>query len=1334
MLKIYTFGILILTLGAFSTAFSQNFVSSNLPIVVITTEGQTISDEPKVNVKMGVIDNGPGNRNYYKNPNNNNQPDPFNHYYGTVGIEHRGSASQFFPKKPYGFETRDGTDKSVKVAMLGMPLESDWILNASYTDKTLMRDVLTYHLSNEMGMYASRTKYVELVLDGDYRGVYILMEKIKRDANRIDIASLKPTDNSGDALTGGYILKVDKNTGTPNAYWKSPYPANNLMEINVMVEYPKKDVLTTEQFEYIKNHFTDFEHTLNGPNFKDPTNGYAKYIDVNTFVDYFLLTELTYNIDAFRLSVFFYKDKDSRNSKIKMGPPWDYDHAYGNANYCNGWETNHWAYDFIREFCPQDDKQTPIWWSRLLQDREFCIKVRDRWQQLRQNQWTTNSIMNFVDQNAALLSESQVRNFQRWPLLGEWIWPNYYWGNTYEEEVTWFKNWTQQRLSWLDANLPRVGALANEPADCASVAKPTVSSPVNYCTGQNAVALNASGVNLKWYTQATGGTGGTTAPTPSTNSTGTTPYYVTQTIDNCESARAQIDVIVTNQAVAPSATTSVDYCQNQTATALTANGSNLKWYNAPFGGTGTTTAPTPSTATATLTSYFVSQTINGCESGRTQINVNVKNRPSAPHTVASLNYCQGQTALQLSASGTALQWYTTATGGVGELGAPIPSTNTVGTLSYFVSQTLNGCESERAQINVNVGTKTTAPTASNVEYCQGQTANPLSAVGNDLLWYTSSTGGESSITAPTPSTATPNILSYFVSQTISGCESNRTQVMVTIRSKPSIPDITNSPSYCQGDAASPLTPIGNSLKWYDSSSGGTGSTTAPTPSTASANLLSYYVSQTVNGCESSRTQLVVTIKSRPNIPEITSNPSYCQGDAASQLTAVGSSLKWYSGPSGGTGSTTAPTPSTANASLLSYYVSQTVNGCESNRTQVLVTIRVRPGLPVVSNTTYYYCQGDATAALSASGTSLKWYDSATGGTGNSTSPTPPSATAKTLSYYVSQTANNCESGRTLVSVVIKAKPTPPTVSGVINYTQGQTTSPLSATGSALKWYNSSLGGTGTFAAPTPSTATTGATTYYVSQTVNDCESDRAAINVQVSLPSQLTACIETRVFLEGAMNGNIMHTRLNQLGLLPGQSPVDAIAIKTVVGQPYKSTPWNYAGSESLTAYTPDVVDWVLLSVRTSPEEVTSTVFRTTGLLYKDGKVQANGVCPTLNPNQAYFVVVEHRNHIGAVSHDAVPIVNNKLTYDFTQHQSYIPAGLPASGQLQVGNVFCLFAGDAYKTSFSEINANDASIWIGENGKFGLYKPSDFNLDGEINANDNSIWRRNNGKFSGVRF
>jgi hypothetical protein len=1410
MLKLYFLSFFVLLVFIFSTTHAQDFESSNLPIVVINTEGQTIVDEPKVNVRMGIIDNGPGNRNYYRNPFNNNQPDPFNNYDGTIGIEFRGSSSQSFNKKPYGFETRElNSTTSKKVSLLGMPAESDWILNATYNDKSLIRDVLTYHLSNQMGMYASRTKYVELVMDGVYQGIYILMERIKRDAGRVDIASLKTTDNSGDALTGGYILKIDKSTGTPNGQWKSPYPAANNMGLYVLVDYPKLTNLTSTQLSYIQNHVTNFEHSLQSPDFKDPNNGYAKYIDVNTFVDYLLLTELTHNPDAYALSTFFYKDRDSRNAKIKMGPPWDYNHAYGNANYCRGWETNTWTFLTTKLYCQDAGSQVPFWWERLLEDRDFCVKVRDRWKQLRQNQWTNNNINQFVDQNATLLNEAQTRNFQRWPILGEWTWPNYYYGNTYQEEVDWLKNWTKDRLIWLDANIPRIGVLNQEVVDCASIAKPGVVSPINYCQGQTSIPLTANGVNLKWYSFASDGEGSSTAPTPSTASIGTTSYFVSQTIGECESSRAQIDVTVGTKPTAPSAN-NVEYCQGQTASALTANGTNLKWYTSSSGGESSTTAPVPPTNSPNLLSYFVAQSTNDCESDRTPIIVTVKVRPSKPQVTTSLSYCQGQianelsasgsnlkwydsaindigntsaptpstdsagsisyyvsqttntcesdraqisvtingkpsapttnnvaycegkTAAQLTANGTALKWYTTADSGESNATPPTPVTSSVGLMSYFVSQTINGCESDRAQVTVTVNAKPAPPTASNVTYCQQERATPLTANGSELKWYTTPDEDNGSFVAPIPSTTANTVLSYFVSQTVNGCESNRTQINVSVKVKPSPPQTTANVSYCQGQAASVLLASGTNLKWYGTPTEGIGSTNTPTQSTATEGTFFHFVTQTINGCESDRTQINVRIKATPE-PPTANNAEYCQGQAASQLTATGTELKWYNAQVGGGSTSIAPTPSTSSAGNFNYFVSQTANGCESSRTQLIINVKAKPTKPqVVSSTSY--CQGQTTAQLSAVGANLKWYTTATGGTANLTAPTPISTTAGTVSHFVSQSVNNCESDRAQVSVVIFAKPDKPTTSAVVKYTQGQTASPLIATGVNLKWYTTANGGTASSTSPLPSTNSVGTTTYFVSQTVNDCESDRAQTEVQVSLPTTTTTCISTKVFLEGALSGTTMSTRLSQLGLLPGQSPANALAMATPAGQPYKTAPWNYNGNESLDGYTNDIVDWVLVSLRISPQDPSTTIYKTAAILRKDGVVSMVSGCPTLKTGQAVYVAVEHRNHIGAVSHEAVSALNGEITYDFTKNQSYIPPSVPASGQLQVGSVFCLIAADGSKASFSEINANDASVWQSDNGKFGVYRLSDFNLDGEINANDGSIWRRNNGKFSGVRF
>ena len=162
-----------------------SFTSSNLPIVVINTHGQQIPDDYKIIADMGIIYNGEGVR--------NNLTDPFNNYNGKIGIEIRGSSSQMFPKKQYAVETKDANGNDLDVSLLGFPPEEDWILYAPYNDKSLIRDVLVYKLANDMGRYASRSKFCELVLNGEYMGIYVLFEKIKRDANRVNIKKMEPT-------------------------------------------------------------------------------------------------------------------------------------------------------------------------------------------------------------------------------------------------------------------------------------------------------------------------------------------------------------------------------------------------------------------------------------------------------------------------------------------------------------------------------------------------------------------------------------------------------------------------------------------------------------------------------------------------------------------------------------------------------------------------------------------------------------------------------------------------------------------------------------------------------------------------------------------------------------------------------------------------------------------------------------------------------------------------------------------------------------------------------------------------------------------------------------
>lgn len=428
-------------------------VSSNLPIVVINTNNQPIVDDPKIMTDFGIIYNGPGIRNY--------MTDPFNNYNGKAGVEIRGSSSQMFPKKSFGVELWDVNGNTIDSSLLGMPKENDWILSASYSDKSLLNNVLAYKLFTDMGHYAARTQFVELVIDSVYQGVYILMEKIKRENDRVDISKLQPTDIAGDQLTGGYIIKIDKGTGSGGSGWNSPIPptgSTNGQQIFFQYEYPDELAIVPQQSAYIQSYVDSFETALNGPNFTNLQTGYSNFIDVTSFIDLFLLNEISRNVDGYRLSTYLYKDKFSNGGKLFIGPPWDYDIAWGNANYCRGNDTTGWAYQFNYD-CSGDYWQIPFWWERLFQDPVFANHVRCRWETLKTTDLGINTLHQYIDSMALYLNEGQQRNFLQWPILGSYVWPN---PNpiptSYAGEIAELKNWISARWQWMDANMP--GTLA----------------------------------------------------------------------------------------------------------------------------------------------------------------------------------------------------------------------------------------------------------------------------------------------------------------------------------------------------------------------------------------------------------------------------------------------------------------------------------------------------------------------------------------------------------------------------------------------------------------------------------------------------------------------------------------------------------------------------------------------------------------------------------------------------------------------------------------------------------------------------------------------------------
>ena len=676
---------------------------------------------------------------------------------------------------------------------------------------------------------------------------------------------------------------------------------------------------------------------------------------------------------------------------------------------------------------------------------------------------------------------------------------------------------------------------------------PVVTSPVNYCQNATATALVAtalSGDVLEWYgTNATGGTASTTAIVPSTTTVGSTTYYVSQqnTASTCEGPRAAIVVNINAIPVAPVVTSPVNYCQNATATALVAtalSGDVLEWYGTnATGGTASTTAIVPSTTTVGSTTYYVSQqnTASTCEGPRAAIVVNINAIPVAPVVTSPVNYCQNATATALVAtalSGDVLEWYgTNATGGTAGTTAIVPSTTTVGSTTYYVSQknTASTCEGPRAAIVVNINAIPVAPVVTSpVNYCQNATATALVATalsGDVLEWYgTNATGGTASTTVIVPSTTTVGSTTYYVSQqnTASTCEGPRAAIVVNINAIPVAPVVTSPVNYCQNATATALVATalsGDVLEWYGTNAtGGTASTTAIVPSTTTVGSTTYYVSQqnTASACEGPRAAIVVNINAIPVAPVVTSPVNYCQNATATALVATalsGDVLEWYgTNATGGTASTTAIVPSTTTVGSTTYYVSQqnTASTCEGPRAAIVVNINAIPAAPTAPSLSV--CQGAASPVFAVTpNTGLSWYADnlpATITTG-ATQPTISTTNASTGSLYVTTTVNGCESPRGKLDYTIKAVPAAPTAPAISVCVGTASPAFVVTPNSGLSWYADNLPATTTTGATqsTISTATASSGSLYVTTTTNGCESPRAKLDYTVnsSLPAPTAA-------------------------------------------------------------------------------------------------------------------------------------------------------------------------------------------------------------------------------------
>lgn len=420
-MKIFIFILSILLTPLLS--WSQVFTDSNLPIVIIETDGGVpIPDEPKVLGNMKIIWHQDGSRNYLSDANN---PE-FLNYDGRIGIERRGSSSQMPSKKPYGLETlMDDDVTNNNVSLLGMPKENDWVLNSLAFDQTGMRDFLSYELSEKLGQYASRRVYCEVMINGQYNGLYVFMEKIKVDDGRVNIEK-----------DGGYITKADKTTGNDPIAWQMPENNNNSWwptYVDFIHHYPKPDEITQAQHNYIKSVFLDLANKAEMHN-TSITNGLPAIIDIPSFVDFMIIAEFSSNVDVYTYSTFFHKDK---NGKLRAGPVWDYNLTYGHDEFGSRSRYDVWQFD-------NEDNNGPEFWIEMFNTDEFRCYLAKRWFELTSdgNILDYNKLCTRIDEIDEWITEAIARDNQRWHQM-----------NQHASELQAMKNWIQLRINWLNNNI-----------------------------------------------------------------------------------------------------------------------------------------------------------------------------------------------------------------------------------------------------------------------------------------------------------------------------------------------------------------------------------------------------------------------------------------------------------------------------------------------------------------------------------------------------------------------------------------------------------------------------------------------------------------------------------------------------------------------------------------------------------------------------------------------------------------------------------------------------------------------------------------------------------------
>ena len=407
--------------------------SSDVPVIVLDTEGGRISATSRTQALMQLFDRGDDGR-----ARISAEPD----FEGLASLKIRGSSTEGRPKKAYSMEIQDIYGNDRDVSLLDMPEDSDWILYAPYNfDRALMRNAFIYELSNQLGRYAVRTRFCEVYVNTrgqpidqrSYAGVYVLMEKIKRGADRVPIDRLLRKHTEAPEVSGGYILKVDRLDPGDRGF-------SGGSQALAYVE-PKEEEIERDQTKYLTDFLNDMNRTFRDRDYEKEVPDYDQYIDEAAWIDFHILNEFTKNPDGFRLSTYMHLPREGR---LTFGPIWDFDRTMGPDD--DGRAANPSGWSGVHRFG---------WWASIFRNPNFEQAYLDRWQHLRRGVMSVQNMHDIIDGMEAELEESQARNFQKWPLLRN--------TSAWRSEVRHLKNWIEDRAEWIDGQYVEPPDLITQP-------------------------------------------------------------------------------------------------------------------------------------------------------------------------------------------------------------------------------------------------------------------------------------------------------------------------------------------------------------------------------------------------------------------------------------------------------------------------------------------------------------------------------------------------------------------------------------------------------------------------------------------------------------------------------------------------------------------------------------------------------------------------------------------------------------------------------------------------------------------------------------------------------